>query len=121
MYIVYLIPYFLACRSLWDQLNQSNEHIGSGDVHAQLMNKYRKIPTWWFLILLLPMMGLSVFACEGFRNELQLPYWGVILAFLLVLFLIPPLASLRATVAQVGYSTPSIFLIILPNYSTIDP
>lgn len=120
MYIVYLISYFLACRSLWDQLNQSNEHIGSGDVHAQLMNKYRKIPTWWFLILLLPMMGLSVFACEGFRSELQLPYWGVILAFLLVLFLIPPLASLRATVAQVGYSTASIFLIILPNYSIID-
>ncbi|CAM0945228.1 unnamed protein product [Alopecurus aequalis] len=87
-------------RSFWDQLTQSTEDTGIHDVHGQTMSKYRSIPTWWFVVLLLPMMGLSVFACEGFGNELQLPYWGVILAFLLVLLFIPPLASLRATVAQ---------------------
>jgi hypothetical protein len=72
-----------------------------------MMSRYKSIPTWWFVLLLLPMMGLSLFACEGFGNELQLPYWGVILAFLLVLLLIPPFASLRATVAQVGCSNPN--------------
>uniref|UniRef100_A0ACD5Z2X1 Uncharacterized protein n=1 Tax=Avena sativa TaxID=4498 RepID=A0ACD5Z2X1_AVESA len=90
-------------RSFWDQLNQPKEDIGSGYVHVQMMSKYRNIPTWWFVVLMLPMVGLSVFVCEGFGNELQLPYWGVILAFLLVVLFIPPLASLRATVAQVGY------------------
>uniref|UniRef100_A0ACD5ZKS9 Uncharacterized protein n=1 Tax=Avena sativa TaxID=4498 RepID=A0ACD5ZKS9_AVESA len=101
-------------RSFWDQLNQPKEDIGSGDVHVQMMSKYKSIPTWWFVVLLLPMMGLSVFACEGFGNELQLPYWGVILAFLLVVLFIPPLASLRATVAQEPFT--EVFAHILIGY-----
>lgn len=39
-------------RSFWDQLNQSTEDRGSCDVHVQMMNKYRSIPTWWFVLLL---------------------------------------------------------------------
>jgi hypothetical protein len=84
--------------------------MGSQDIHVQMMNRYKSIPTWWFVLLLLPLMGLSVFACEGFGKELQLPYWGVILAFLLVLLFIPPFASLRATVAQVGCQLLTYFL-----------
>ena len=114
---IYLIfeSIFVWCRSFWNQLNQSTDDIGTHDSHAQMTSKYRNIPTWWFVILLLPMIVLSVFVCEGFGNELQLPYWGVILSFLLVLLLIPPFASLRAMVAQVGNSNPNIFFIMLPN------
>lgn len=101
-------------RSFWDQLNQSTEDRGSRDVHVQMMNKYRSIPTWWFVLLLLLMIGLTVFTCEGFGNELQLPYWGVILAFLLVLLFVPPLAALRATVAQQPFT--ELFAHIIIGY-----
>ncbi|KAF7068960.1 hypothetical protein CFC21_074661 [Triticum aestivum] len=87
-------------RSFWNQLNQSIDGRGSRDVHVQMMDKYKSIPVWWFILLLLPMIGLAVFTCEGFGNEFQLPYWGIILACLLVLLFVPPCAALRATVAQ---------------------
>ncbi|XBH92854.1 hypothetical protein VPH35_083897 [Triticum aestivum] len=84
-------------RSFWNQLSQSTEERGCSDIHMQMMNKYRSIPMWWFILLTISMIGLAVFTCEGFGNELQLPYWGVMLACLLVLTLVPPLAALRAT------------------------
>lgn len=55
-----------------------------------------------------------MFTCEGFGNELQLPYWGVILAFLLVLLFVPPLAALRATVAQQPFT--ELFAHIIIGY-----
>ncbi|XBI82040.1 hypothetical protein VPH35_090821 [Triticum aestivum] len=87
-------------RSFWNQLSQSTERRGCSDIHMQMMNKYRSIPMWWFIRLTISMIGLAVFTCEGFGNELQLPYWGVLLACLLVLTLVPPLAALRATACQ---------------------
>nr|XP_045084930.1 oligopeptide transporter 5-like isoform X2 [Aegilops tauschii subsp. strangulata] len=87
-------------RSFWNQLSQSTERKGCSDIHMQMMNKYRSIPMWCCILLTISMIGLAVFACEGFGNELQLPYWGVMLACLLVLTLVPPLAALRATACQ---------------------
>ncbi|KAF8031687.1 hypothetical protein BT93_D0797 [Corymbia citriodora subsp. variegata] len=71
------------------------------DVHTRLMKKnYEAVPQWWFYLLMLIMTGLAVVACEGFGGQLQLPYWGVILAIGLVLFFLLPIGVLTATTNQ---------------------
>ncbi|PIA31234.1 hypothetical protein AQUCO_05100031v1 [Aquilegia coerulea] len=72
-----------------------------GDVHNRLMKKnYRPVPQWWFYVLLVLMIGLSIFTCEGFHKQLQLPYWGVLLAAGLALFFTLPIGIITATTNQ---------------------
>ncbi|KAL0353333.1 UNVERIFIED_CONTAM: Oligopeptide transporter 5 [Sesamum angustifolium] len=61
-----------------------------GDVHTRLMKKnYDSVPQWLFTGLLVLVIGTSLYACEGFHRQLQLPYWGVLLAMALA-FVYPP-------------------------------
>ena len=71
------------------------------DYHVNVMKKYDNIPWWWGCVLLSIMTILAMLACEGFGNQIQLRYWGVLLAYLFVLVFLPPFAILRATAAQV--------------------
>ena len=71
------------------------------DVHTQLMKKYDPIPQWWFYAILIPTLGLSLFTCEGFGRQLQLPYWGILLACLLVMIFFLPFGVIQAVSGQV--------------------
>ncbi|KDO59176.1 hypothetical protein CISIN_1g037647mg [Citrus sinensis] len=45
------------------------------DVHTRLMKKhYEAVPQWWFHIILVATVALSIYACEGFDKQLQLPW-----------------------------------------------
>ncbi|KAE8691152.1 Oligopeptide transporter 2 [Hibiscus syriacus] len=68
------------------------------DIHTRLMKKnYEAVPQWWFIVILITVMALSIFACEGFGKELQLPWWGVLLACLMALFFTLPVGIIQAT------------------------
>ncbi|OVA10985.1 Oligopeptide transporter [Macleaya cordata] len=72
-----------------------------GDVHTRIMKKnYASVPQWWFYIILAVMVGLAVFACEGFDKQLQLPYWGILLACALAFFFTLPIGIITATTNQ---------------------
>ncbi|KAK9156365.1 hypothetical protein Sjap_003845 [Stephania japonica] len=87
-------------RSIWQQTrdmlrNQYN------DIHTRLMKKnYSVVPQWWFYIILAVVAGLSMLACEGFDKQLQLPYWGIILAMGLAFLFTLPIGIITATTNQ---------------------
>ncbi|KAM0822505.1 hypothetical protein ACQ4PT_071449 [Festuca glaucescens] len=86
-------------RSIWRQMKVSGQQ--TGDVHTRLMKKnYAVVPQWWFHVMLVLVLGLSIFTCEGFGKELQLPYWGVLLAAGLAFFFTLPIGIITATTNQ---------------------
>lgn len=87
-------------RTIWQQ-TQAAFRDKFDDVHTRLMKKnYDAVPQWWFYSLWLIMIGLAMVACEGFGGQLQLPYWGVILAIGVVLFFMLPIGVITATTNQ---------------------
>lgn len=72
------------------------------DIHTRLMRKnYKPVPQWWFYLLLIIVVGLALVACQGFGGQLQLPFWGVLLAVLLSLFFTLAVGVIVATTNQV--------------------
>ncbi|KAJ0101225.1 hypothetical protein Patl1_03874 [Pistacia atlantica] len=68
------------------------------DVHTRLMKKnYKEVPQWWFHIILIVTFALSIFTCEGFGRQLQLPWWGIVLACALAFSFTLPFGVIQAT------------------------
>lgn len=89
-------------RDIWQQSRAAFTNQFS-DIHTRLMKKnYKSVPEWWFQVILVMTIGLSIFACEGFDKQLQLPYWGVVLAAGMSLIFTLPIGIITATTNQVS-------------------
>lgn len=87
-------------RTIWQQTKASFQD-KFDDVHTRLMKKnYDPVPQWWFHLLLLLVIGLALFTCEGFGRQLQLPYWGLLLAICMALIFTLPIGVITATTNQ---------------------
>lgn len=85
--------------SLWSKAKKNQ---GKMDVHTRLMKtNYEAVPDWWFYVILVGVFCLSLWACEGFDKQLQLPWWGLILACIMALFFTLPIGIIQATTNQV--------------------
>jgi ABC-type proline/glycine betaine transport system permease subunit len=71
------------------------------DVHARLMKRYKQVPQWWFLILLLGSIILSLLMSFVWKEEVQLPWWGMLFAFVLAFVVTLPIGIIQATTNQV--------------------
>lgn len=70
----------------------------NADIHTRIMKKnYDVVPQWWFHIILVSMVALSIYACEGFGGQLQLPWWGILMACGIALFFTLPIGIIQAT------------------------
>ncbi|XP_047951622.1 oligopeptide transporter 1-like [Salvia hispanica] len=74
------------------------------DVHTKLMKKnYRSVPAWWFHTILALVFVMSLWACEGFGKQLQLPWWGLIMACAMAFMFTLPVGIIQATTnMQIG-------------------
>ncbi|XP_031495743.1 oligopeptide transporter 7-like isoform X1 [Nymphaea colorata] len=70
------------------------------DVHTRLMQRYKRVPDWWFILILSVTIAAAIFACEYYNEELQLPWWGVLLACGLAFFYTLPVGIIAATTNQ---------------------
>ncbi|KAH0452441.1 hypothetical protein IEQ34_019740 [Dendrobium chrysotoxum] len=70
------------------------------DVHTRLMRRYRQVPEWWFICILVINIILTTFVCEYYNDQLQLPWWGVLLACAIALFFTLPIGIITATTNQ---------------------
>ncbi|XP_058068216.1 oligopeptide transporter 5-like [Magnolia sinica] len=87
--------------SIWSQLKEAHgDQKLTSDIHNQLMKKYHPIPQWWFQVILVGSVGIAIFTCEGFGGQLQLPFWGILLACALVLIFVVPIGVIQATSNQ---------------------
>ncbi|KAM7269914.1 hypothetical protein ACFE04_029128 [Oxalis oulophora] len=119
-------------KEIWRQTKESLQGKG-GDVHSRLMKKnYKALPQWWFQVLLVLVIILAMITCEGFGRQLQLPYWGVLLASALAFSFTLPVGVITATTNQsqglnviseliIGYLYPGKPLanIVFKTYGTI--
>ncbi|KAF2323848.1 hypothetical protein GH714_000818 [Hevea brasiliensis] len=83
------------------------------DIHTRLMKKnYEEVPQWWFIAILVVTVALSLLAVEGFNRQLQLPWWGLLLACGIALVFTLPIGIVQATTnMQMGLNVITEFII----------
>jgi hypothetical protein len=70
-------------------------------LHTKLMRRYKQVPEWWFVCILIANIAVTIFACEYYIEQLQLPWWGVLLACAIAFFFTLPIGIITATTNQV--------------------
>lgn len=88
------------------------------DVHSQLMKRYREVPQSWFITLLVVSLALSLVVCIIWEDDVQLLWWGVLLACAIAAFFTLPIGIITATTNQPpGFNVLAEFLIgyLLPG------
>ncbi|TYJ08068.1 hypothetical protein E1A91_A11G049400v1 [Gossypium mustelinum] len=89
------------------------------DVHTKLMRKYKQVPEWWFTCILIVNIAATIFLCQYYNDQLQLPWWGVLLACGLAIFFTLPVGVITATTNQtpaLNVITEYIIGYIYPGY-----
>lgn len=71
------------------------------DIHTKLMKRYKQVPEWWFVLILMVNIATTIFACEYYNEQLQLPWWGVLLACLIAIVFTLPIGIITAITNQV--------------------
>ncbi|KAK1273262.1 Oligopeptide transporter 7 [Acorus gramineus] len=86
-------------KEIWE-MSKSAFRKETMDVHTRLMSVYKQVPEWWFLCILLVNICFTIFACEHYIDQLQLPWWGVLLACAVAIFFTLPIGIITATTNQ---------------------
>ncbi|KAL6842478.1 hypothetical protein ACP4OV_027713 [Aristida adscensionis] len=89
-------------KDIWELWRRATAAKASGgkdeDVHTRIMKRnYKPVPQWWFHVMLALVLALSLFTCEGFGGQLQLPYWGLLLACAIAVTFTLPIGVIAAT------------------------
>jgi hypothetical protein len=66
------------------------------------MKNYKEVPQVWFLGILGVMILISIVACEVYNEQLQLRWWGVLLACGVAFFFTLPIGVITALTNQVS-------------------
>ncbi|ANM66966.1 oligopeptide transporter 7 [Arabidopsis thaliana] len=105
-------------REIWEQSKESFKE-KKLDVHARLMQRYKQVPEWWFWCILVTNVGATIFACEYYNDQLQLPWWGVLLACTVAIIFTLPIGIITAITNQapgLNIITEYIIGYIYPGY-----
>ncbi|XP_068668348.1 oligopeptide transporter 3-like [Aristolochia californica] len=97
-----------------DILRQSKSALKSEklDIHARLMKNYKAVPEWWFLSLLVGSIVFSLMMAFIWKDDVQLPWWGMLFAFGLAWVVTLPIGVIQATTnQQPGYDIIAQFII----------
>ncbi|RZS07975.1 hypothetical protein BHM03_00038892 [Ensete ventricosum] len=89
----------LPCSDIWRQ-SKSAMNTAKMDIHAKLMKNYKQVPQWWFLVLLAGSVILSLMMSFVWKEEVQLPWWGMLFAFGLAWLVTLPIGVIQATTNQ---------------------
>ncbi|CAL1352075.1 unnamed protein product [Linum trigynum] len=104
-------------RDIWRQSRSAMQN-AKLDIHAKLMQAYKPVPEYWFMILLIGSVVLSLIMSFVWKADVQLPWWGMIFAFVLAFIVTLPIGVIQATTnQQPGYDIIAQFMIgyVLPG------
>ncbi|KAI3878438.1 hypothetical protein MKX03_000840 [Papaver bracteatum] len=98
--------------AIWKQTTSALKNVNVKlDIHAKLMKAYEEVPQWWYLILLGGNIGLSLSMSFIWKKDIQLPWWGMIFAFVLAFVVTLPIGVIQATTnQQPGYDIIAQFM-----------
>lgn len=71
------------------------------DIHTRLMKNYKDIPSWWFHVLLVVTLAVSLVLCIALKKEVQMPWWGLLFAAVMAFAFTLPISIITATTNQV--------------------
>ncbi|KAG6577408.1 Oligopeptide transporter 3, partial [Cucurbita argyrosperma subsp. sororia] len=104
-------------RDIWKQSRSAIKNARL-DIHAKLMQYYKQVPEWWFLILLFGSTVISLLMSIVWKDVVQLPWWGMLFAFAMAWIVTLPIGVIQATTnQQPGYDIVAQLIIgyILPG------
>ena len=82
---------------IWARFKNSRN--GGEDIHKRLMNKYKEVPDWWYMILTLVVLALGIVTVRNWDSGL--PVWGfIVVCFGMGVVLIIPEGILEGTTNQ---------------------
>ncbi|XP_047318454.1 oligopeptide transporter 4-like [Impatiens glandulifera] len=67
------------------------------DIRTRSMRKYKDIPSWWFYLLLGVTFSIYIILCIFLKNEVQMPWWGLVFACVIAFFFTLPISIITAT------------------------
>ncbi|CAI9116102.1 OLC1v1017168C1 [Oldenlandia corymbosa var. corymbosa] len=70
---------------------------GKVDIHTKLMKQYKDIPNWWFHGALALSVALGLVLCIFMNDQVQLPWWALLLSALLGYVFTLPISIITAT------------------------
>ncbi|KAK6149635.1 hypothetical protein DH2020_017160 [Rehmannia glutinosa] len=108
---------FCVDSDIWKQSRSAVKNMKL-DIHAKLMKTYKQVPQWWYLVLLVGSIALSLLMSFVWKEDVQLPWWGMLFAFALAWIVTLPIGVIQATTnQQPGYDIIAQFIIgyILPG------
>ncbi|KAK7204426.1 OPT oligopeptide transporter protein-domain-containing protein [Myxozyma melibiosi] len=80
------------------------------DIHMKLMSKYKETPDWWFGVVFLVVLALSIVSVRVWDTDL--PVWALILALILAFVMTAPIGTIQAiTNLQVGLNVLTEFIV----------
>ncbi|XP_010244695.1 PREDICTED: oligopeptide transporter 4-like [Nelumbo nucifera] len=103
-------------REIYERYRAS--YMGKEDIHTRLMKKYSDIPGWWFYLMLVVTLIVSLLLCIFLKNQVQMPWWGLLFASVLAFIFTLPISTITATTNQtpgLNIITEYIMGIILPG------
>lgn len=68
------------------------------DIHAKLMDRYPEVPDWWYMIVFVINLALAIMVCEVY--DINLPWWGVLLAVAMAAIFLVPIGIITAIANQ---------------------
>ncbi|KAI3887025.1 hypothetical protein MKX03_025599 [Papaver bracteatum] len=107
---------FFYGREIYERFRLSYK--GKMDIHTRLMKRYPDIPDWWFNVLLAATVVVSLLLCTVLKDEVQMPWWGLVFACGLAFIFTLPISIITATTNQapgLNIITEYVMGIILPG------
>ncbi|XP_078150388.1 oligopeptide transporter 4-like [Carex rostrata] len=89
---------FFYGREIYERFRVSYK--GKPDIHTKLMKRYDDIPAWWFHFLLVLSLIVSVLLCTILKDQVQLPWWGLLFACAMAFVFTLPISIITATTNQ---------------------
>ncbi|KAJ4962257.1 hypothetical protein NE237_022196 [Protea cynaroides] len=89
---------FFYGREIYERYREAAK--GKIDIHTRMMRKYEDIPQWWFYVLLLICIAVSLVLCIAVKSQIQMPWWGLLLGSALAFTFTLPVSIITATTNQ---------------------
>ncbi|KAI3961278.1 hypothetical protein MKX01_006992 [Papaver californicum] len=107
---------FFYGREIYERFRLSYK--GKMDIHTRLMKRYPEVPNWWFYVLLAATVVVSLLLCTVLKDQVQMPWWGLLFSCGLAFIFTLPISIITATTNQtpgLNIITEYVMGIILPG------
>jgi OPT family small oligopeptide transporter len=95
-------------KELWIRIKNFGKE--EEDVHARLMSRFKTVPLWWYLVVLVVMLAMSLAVCLSYPTHLTA--WALIISFIMAAIWFVPIGLVQATTnVQIGLNVFTEFII----------